>query len=125
MADGHLLCPPGRAGPVRTTRHSWKGRAHGTQGRLEQCWEKLCWHFIPSLPAPAVCPLLPVPSSLQGDRGFDGQQGAKGDQGEKGDRVSRLQRDGMPCTTLLVPGYSLGWKHIRAWCSQKSHSVLL
>lgn len=60
----------------------------------QRCWEKLGWRFSCLLPVPSACPLclslLPVPSSSQGDRGFDGQQGAKGDQGEKGERVSRL-----------------------------------
>ena len=57
----------------------------------------------PSCLSLAACPWLPVPSSLQGDRGFDGQQGGKGDQGEKGDRVSGLESDGMHCTTLFLP----------------------
>jgi len=73
----------------------------------------------------AACAPLPAPSSSQGDRGFDGQQGAKGDQGEKGDRVSGLERDGVHCSVLLLPGSVLGQKHIRARCSQKSHLVLL
>lgn len=131
MADGHLLCPTGRSGSVRTTRHSRKGRAYGTQGRLEQCWKSCAGTSSPRCLPPTVCSLLPVPSSLQGDRGFDGQQGAKGDQGEKGDRVSRLERDRLHCTTLYQETALVGsvsepdaLRRVIQRCSKLSHQTM-